>query len=86
MAFGDNSAARARRAELIEEQAATEFTIQATSGALYRVYKDLPPGIGWVLRKVGTTVVPKWYYASKELCVENVDRHDVRFAKPVEAA
>lgn len=78
MAFGDNSAARAARARLIEEQANTQVSVQASSGALYRVYKDLPPGIGWVVRRVGV-ICPKWYLKDKETALSLIDLHDKRF-------
>ncbi len=75
MAFGDNTAARARKAELIKEQAETMTTIESALGTVYRVYKDLPPGTGWVLKKVGV-ICPKWYLSTKELAIAAVDRHE----------
>ncbi len=75
MAFGDNTAARARKAELIKEQADTMVTIQSSKGTIYRVYKDLPPGTGWVLKKVGV-ICPKWYLTTREEALGAADRHE----------
>lgn len=76
MAFGDNSAARARKAELIAEQAASLTTHTAPSGATYEIYKDLPPGRGWVLKRQGTYAVAKWYLRSREEAISRLDDHD----------
>lgn len=76
MAFGDNSAARARKAELIAEQAAGLTTHTAPSGAVYEVYKDLPPGRGWVLKRQGTYAVAKWYVRSEAEAIAKIAAHD----------
>lgn len=80
MAFGDNSAARARKAQLIAEQAEGMKTVQAYDEALYHVYKDLPPGTGWCVKRVGTYAVAKWYLATEEAALGAVNRHARQFA------
>jgi len=75
MAFGDNSNARAAKAKLLQEQQESMTTIASKSGTLYRVYKDLPPGVGWVLKKVGV-ICPKWYLATKDEAIAAADRHE----------
>ena len=75
MAFGDNSAARARKRELIQEQKDQTIEVVAFDGAPYLVYPDLPPGVGWVIKRKDTYAVAKWYVSTKGEALERVNEH-----------
>lgn len=75
MTFGDSSAAVAKRRELIASQAERTTTHEAYDGSWYRVYPDLPPGVGWVVLRVGAPGVPKWYLATRDLAVKAINEH-----------
>lgn len=78
--FGDNTNARAAKAALLERQRVETITLEAYDGSLYRVYPDIPPGTGWVVKRVGTYAVPKQYLATRQRAIDYVNVAARRFA------
>lgn len=46
----------------------------------YRLRPDSKPGVGWVIESLTRPGTPSWYFATPELAIAAIPRHQQRYA------